>query len=230
MFEREHHIRIATVLQSLNADLLSQNQCWFGGGTAIVLAYSEYRESVNIDFLVSNSDGYRSLRNLLTSKGINSIVRPGMELNATRDIRADQYGLRTMLCAGNTEIKFEIVLEARIDLENPPLANRICGVQTLTRLDMATSKLLANSDRWSDDAVPSRDLIDLAMLNLTKEALVEATMKATTAYGEAITRDLDNAIKALGQRRGRLDECMSALKIDQISTALLWSRIRALRS
>ena len=29
---------------------------------------------------------------------------------------------------------------------------------------MTASKLLANSDRWADDGVFSRDLIDLAML------------------------------------------------------------------
>ena len=65
---------------------------------------------------------------------------------------------------GDTEIKFEIVLEARIELELPGPEDRIEDVATLTPLDMAASKLLANSDRWADDSVFSRDIIDLAMM------------------------------------------------------------------
>jgi len=39
---------------------------------------------------------------------------------------------------------------------------------------MATSKLLANSDRWRDDAVMSRDLIDLAMMAPSKGLMTQA--------------------------------------------------------
>ena len=39
----------------------------------------------------------------------------------------------------------------RISLDPPGPADSICGVATLTPLDMAASKLLANSDRWADD-------------------------------------------------------------------------------
>ena len=38
MFEREHHVRLASVLQALDGELLQSNGCLFGGGTAIVLA------------------------------------------------------------------------------------------------------------------------------------------------------------------------------------------------
>ena len=48
-------------------------------------------------------------------------------------------------------IKFEIVLEGRIALEAAGGKDQVCGVSTLTPLDMSTSKLLANADRWSDD-------------------------------------------------------------------------------
>jgi hypothetical protein len=54
MFERPHHQRIAQVLGALNAPLLRENHCLFGEGTAIALRYAEYRESVDIDFLVSD--------------------------------------------------------------------------------------------------------------------------------------------------------------------------------
>lgn len=230
MFKREHHIQIATILQALNAELLLQNGCLFGGGTAIVLAHDEYRESIDIDFLVSDRSGYQTLRHLLTGSGVQSIVRAGMELTQVREIRADQYGIRTMLKVAESEIKFEIVLEGRIQLESPILKDRICGVAVLTTVDMATSKLLANSDRWSDDSVFSRDLIDLAMLPLPRKSLALAIKKASEIYGESIERDLTRAIDVLHHRQGRLDECMLALKIDETPKALLWKRIRALKS
>jgi len=226
LFEREHHIRIATILQALDAELLASHGCLFGGGTAIALSHGEYRESVDVDFLVSNLAGYQALRRLLTSKGIQSITRAGMELELARDIRADQYGIRAMIRVGGAEIKFEIVLEGRIQLEEPK--DRICGVSTLTSLDMAATKLLANSDRWADDSVFSRDIIDLAMLELTKPALAQAIRKASAAYGDSIKAELAKAIKSLG-RKGRLDECMDALKIDSVPKALLWDRVRSMK-
>lgn len=230
MFKRDHHIRIATVLQSLDAQVLDQYQCLFGGGTAIVLARDEYRESVDIDFLVSDKLGYKKIRQLLASDGIKAITRPGMSIETVRDIRVDQYGIRTMLKAGETEIKFEILFEARIQLNAPPPESKICGISTLTPLDMAATKLLANSDRWPDDAVNSRDLIDLAMLELSKSEFALAIEKSSEAYGESITRDLIKAIDTLEQRSGRLEKCMDALKINKIPKAVVWSKIRQLRS
>ena len=229
MFEREHHIRIATLLQALDADFLASHHCFFGGGTAIVLSHAEYRESLDIDFLVSNLASYRALREAVTSeRGIQAVARGGSELTAVREVRADQYGIRTMLVVAGAEIKFEIVFEARIALEKPGAKNKICGVATLTSLDMATSKLLANSDRWTDDSVFSRDLIDLAMLEPPRPLLRRAIEKAAVAYGGSVQRDLGRAIQRLQERTGRLDECMDALKME-VPKALLWKRIRKLR-
>lgn len=64
MFERAHHQRIAHVLSALDGSVLAQNACWFGGGTCIALKFGEYRESVDIDFLVSDPAGYRELRQM----------------------------------------------------------------------------------------------------------------------------------------------------------------------
>ena len=102
-------------------------------------------------------------------------------LNQTREVRADQYGIRTMLQIDGADIKFEIVLEGRIELEEPGPDDRQCGVATLSPLDMAASKLLANSDRWRDDAVMSRDLIDLAMMAPPKALLKRAVHAASAA-------------------------------------------------
>ena len=229
MFRRDHHVRIATVLQALDGDLLARHQCWFGGGTAIVLLRNEYRESVDIDFLVSDLAGYRSLRLMLTGQqGLLAICRPGLRLTAVAGMQADQYGIRTMLRVSDVEIKLEIVNEGRMQFETPSADNRICGVSVLTPLDLAASKLLANSDRWSDGAVFSRDIIDLAMLDLPRPELNRAVEKAKVAYGDSIERDLAKSIQALVDQKGRLEECMSAMKMDDVPKALLWKRIRNL--
>ena len=229
MFERPHHRLIATILEALDAEALAANHCFFGGGTAMALRYGEYRESIDIDFLVSSKEGYRHLRQRLNgTEGMRAITRPGHTLNQTREVRADQYGVRTMLQLSGANIKFEIVLEGRIELEAPGPQDRQCGVVTLTPLDMATSKLLANSDRWRDDAVMARDLIDLAMMAPPKALMQQALAKAKSAYGPSVAADLASAAGDLRARPHRLDQCMRAMAITTVSKAALWARIRAL--
>jgi hypothetical protein len=229
LFEREHHRRVASVLEALDADLLKANACLFGGGTAIALRYGEYRESVDIDFLVSDRAGYRALRQRIGGTGgLRAIQRAGRALDQARAVRADQYGLRTVVRAGGIEIKFEIVLEGRIALDAPGASDEVCGVATLTPLDLAASKLLANSDRWADDAVFSRDLIDLAMMAPPRKLLTAAIEKARGAYGDSIENDLAKAIDALRARPHRLDQCIEAMQMRTVPKALLWKRIKAL--
>ena len=230
MFERPHHRRIAALLGALDADLLAGHACWFGGGTAMALRYGEYRESVDVDFLVSETKGYRALRERLTGPaGVRSIARPGALLEASREVRADQYGIRTLLRTEGVDVKFEIVSEHRIALEVPGPADRVCAVATLTPLDLAASKLLANSDRWGDDAVMSRDLIDLAMMQPDADLFGRALAKAKAAYGKSVAADLAKAIEALRARPQRLDRCMEALQVTTVPKALLWKRIKALK-
>ena len=229
MSEREHHRRVATILEALDADLLVGNACLFGGGTAMALRHGEYRESVDIDFLTSDLGGYRALRQRLTGPdGINAIARARTPLKQVRDMRSDQYGVRTLLKVDGVAIKFEIILEARIALAAPGPDDRVCGVATLTPLDMATSKLLANADRWADDSVLCRDLIDLAMMQPTKKLLRLAIAKANLAYGDSVESALINAIEAVRERPHRLDHCMAALRMTALPKALLWKRIKAL--
>ena len=229
MFEREHHRRIAAVLGALDADVLAAHACWFGGGTAMALRYGEYRESVDIDFLVSDLAGYRALRQLLTGPaGLGALVRAGAALEAIRELRADQYGMRTLLREDGVAIKFEIVLEARIAFDPPGADDFIAGVAGLTPLDLAASKLLALADRWRDDAVFSRDLIDLAMMQPAKPLLRAAIAKAAAAYGNSVESSLDKAIQDLRDRPHRLDACMGAMQMTTVSKAQLWARIKAL--
>jgi len=229
MFERPLHQRIAKVLGALNGALLKEHSCLFGGGTVIALRFGEYRESVDIDFLLSDMTHYRSLRQLLTgTDAINAILLPGQPpLTQLRDIRADQYGIRTMLSVAGQPIKFEIILEGRIELAAPTAKDVVCGIPTLTVLDMAVSKLLANSDRWADDGVFSRDVIDLAMMQTRLPLLRQAITKAEDAYGQAIRVDLEKAIHRLQQRQGWLERCMQTMAMT-LPKALVWQRVRNL--
>jgi hypothetical protein len=227
LFERPHHRDVALVLQSLDPQALSQRHCYFGGGTAMAMRYGEYRESIDIDFIVSELAGYRELRQALGgAHGLQPLVRDGLQLELARELRADQFGIRTHVRPGTSTIKFEIVLEGRIQLASPRDEDRICGIQTLTPIDLAAEKLLANADRWPDDAVYSRDLIDLAMMQADRALLEAACVKAEVAYGESIRRALAQAVDALQSRPGRLEECMKAMRIATVTKAQLWQAIR----
>jgi hypothetical protein len=145
------------------------------------------------------------------------------------EIRADQYGIRSKISVLGQPIKFEIILEGRINLDAPSIKDEILGIATISKTDMAASKLLANSDRWADDSVHSRDIIDLAMMNLPKRQLEKALVKAQSAYGKAIVVDLTKAINQLQDREGLLERCMTAMDIT-MPRALLWQNIRKLRN
>ena len=230
MFTRPHHQKIAKVLESLNTDLLKKNNCLFAGGTAIALRYGEYRESVDMDFLISDLSSYRYLRNLIREQGVQALMRitDAGQFQAA-DVRSDQYGIRTKVFLEGQPIKFEIVLEGRIGLAKPGKKDSILGVASLTKLDMAVSKLLANSDRGLDMGMHCRDVIDLAMLNLSKSEFAEATTKSEAAYGEAILKDLAKVIDMLGEPNGLLERCMEAMDVS-VPRALLWQNISKVKS
>ena len=224
MFERAHHQRIARLLASLDAHRLQALKCLFGGGTAIALLHGEYRESRDVDFLVSDLAAYRELRGIVTGQGLPGLFR--QPLQVLREARMDQYGIRTVIEVDGEPVKFEIVLEARIDIDCTSDRPGVCGVATLTPIDLVAEKLLANSDRWADDSVDSRDLIDLALMLDDGRIPPAALHKAGGAYS-SIEADLQKA-KAHIERPGRLLRCMANLQIT-MPPALVLDRIRRLR-
>ena len=231
MFQREHHRRIAHLLEQLDAELLRRHHCLFGGGTAIALRYGEFRESVDIDCLVSDRDGYRELRQMIRREGsLKTLWRiDGLPLQEEREPLADQYGIRARVIADHVAIKFEIVLEGRVALESPGPDDLVSGMACLTLGDMACSKLLANSDRWNDDSTFSRDVLDLANLPVSKALLEGAIAKAEEAYGDAIRIDLAKALDRLKERDGWLNRCRASLAIEE-PRALLWQKLSNLQS
>lgn len=217
MFERPHHRRIAAVLQALDAPRLRSHGCLFGGGTAMALRYGEYRESIDMDFLVSDIQHYRSLRQLLnTPAGVSVLFRTDpVPVRQLRELRNDQYGLRTAIAVDDQPIKFEIVYESRMILESPRSTHALCGVASLSPLDMLTSKLLANADRWRDEGVFSRDLIDMAMMAPERRLLLRAIAKAELAYAAAVRRCLSDAIAYIQEHPQYLQRCLQAMAMTQ---------------
>src|ERR1700755_2992465 len=113
MFKRPHHQRIMKILQILNSQLLQDANCYFAGGTAIVLALNEYRESVDIDFLC-NADGYRTLRSAIRMPTLGKLVTAPVQY--ARDVRADRDKISTLIEVDGIPTKVEFVLEGRIPI------------------------------------------------------------------------------------------------------------------
>lgn len=227
MFHRTHHKFIALILKALNTELFKKYECYFGGGTAIVLTHNEYRESIDVDFLISNTEGYRELRQLVKKEGglKNIFKSPVPEIIQFENLKIDQYGIRSFLMVLDQKIKFEIIHEGRIQFELPKRQDKVCQVSALSVLDLATSKILANSDRWADEGVFSRDIIDLAMMNLNKKTFERALQKAEQAYGDSAKKDLQKAIINLKQRPEYLARCCEVLSINE-SLAEIWQKVR----
>lgn len=201
LFKRAHHQAVEKALLALNGRLLEESRCYFGGGTAIALRFNEYRESVDIDFLVSDEDAYRNLRKIVSQDGFGALCREGSEIALASDIASDKVSIRTWLQIDNTKIKFEIVSEGRVELDTPPPQWKTCGILMLSPLDMVAEKLLANADRWADDSVFSRDIIDLAAMRLPKNLRITGLAKASSAreYGRQAAKSIQEAVAAVSR-------------------------------
>lgn len=194
-FKRPAHAEVVALLALLDAKFLESSRCYFGGGTRIVLELGEYRESKDIDFLCSDVTGYRELRESIKENSLGVLAKPPLAL--ARDVRSDQYGIRTVLQAGTYKIKFEIIREARITLEGARVAR--IPVNCLVRSHCFAEKFLANADRGMDASTLSRDAVDLAFMIEgwgAAEAALGAAL-AREAYGDAIGRELSKVVARL---------------------------------
>ncbi len=204
MFERPHHQRILKLLGWLDAGLLADHACYFGGGTAIVLQLGEYRESVDIDLLCASHEGYRFLRNAVNERSLGSLATQALTL--AREVRSDRYGIRTFCLVDDIPVKFEIVREDRIQLAGQWVPG--LPVQCLSRPDLYAEKLLAHTDRWADRSTLSRDLIDLAMMVSHWGPIPdEAWAKAHDAYGVSVDKALASG-RDLFADGGYLQTCL----------------------
>lgn len=225
-FRRASHQIVAQVLRALDARLLLNAECYFGGGTQLALTYGEYRESRDIDFLCSSRAGFRQLRECVAQESLGAIVRHPLQL--AREVRADREGIRTFFAVGDTRVKFEILLEGRMDLRGA--LDQKLEVPVLS-LDVAVAeKFLANTDRGLDASTLGRDLIDLAFLaaNLGKQALQPGLQSAEEVYGAAVRRYLDLSLTAFQKNRTRSAAWIESLRVSD--TGALRKGLRTLRT
>jgi hypothetical protein len=161
-FQIDHHQLIHRILEDLNCEFLSECRAYFGGGTLISLDLGEYRTSNDIDFICPLGSDYRKLRNAISDLNPRILLKDSSVLEIER-FTADQYGIRMAIIIDGVPIKTEIIAEARFELDAPRQPSW-SPLECLSVSDCFTSKLLANSDRYADPSVHSRDLIDLAFL------------------------------------------------------------------
>lgn len=222
MFRREAHRRALAVLAALDGELLERTATLFAGGTRLVLEFDEYRVSEDLDFLCSDAAGYAEVRNLARSRGPAALFRTGhgSSMEFPREARTDQYGVRFPVTVEGRPIKFEVVREARVSLA-PGVRPDWSPVPCLALVDCYAEKLLANSDRWADRNVLSRDLIDLGMLRaLVGEIPPKAWAKAEGAYGSAVEADLVKALRLFSDDEAHRRRCFSALEIARTEEVL----------
>ncbi len=228
MFEpvRPRHRVVMQALAALDGTFLARAQCFFGGGTRIVLELGEYRESADIDLLCASRDGYRSLRSAVTEQSLGPISRSKLRL--AREVIADRYGIRTVLAFGKAErLKLEIILEARIELAGGVIED--LPVPVLDAASCCAEKFLANSDRWLDESVLGRDIIDLAFMTVRWGAapLRAGRTIATGAYGKAVSADAKRAATKMLERADWRRHCVAALSLTDTRTLLAGLRLLA---
>ncbi len=214
-FRRPLHKAIARVLHSMNPDFLARAGCFFGGGTQLSMSLGEYRESRDVDFLCSRRAGFRALREEVTSRSLGAVMRRKVDL--ARDVRTDRDGIRTFFAIDGVRLKFEIVFESRLDLAGD--LDRGFGVPVLRPEHAVAEKLLANADRGLDESTSARDLIDLAFAAacFDKPTFDRGFAQAEQAYGSAVGRYLDAALRAFRDRR-RASVCIATLAVEDVAT------------
>jgi len=207
---RPHHQRVLRLLNSMSAELLETTACYFGGGTRIVLELGEYRESLDVDFLCANQDGYRELRNQVSSQSLGGIFAHQPTL--LREVRADMYGIRTFVEIDSQPVKFEIIREARIPLAGTYIPN--LPVPCLDHSSSVAEKFLANTDRGLDKSTRSRDLIDLAFMvgSWADDEVSQGLELAEAAYGPSVLNLLKSTVETFGNDDYQ-KQCLTELEV-----------------
>ena len=223
--KRARHRMVLNALRVLDAAFLARCECYFGGGTRIVLALGEYRESADIDFLCASLAGYRTLRSTVTDTSLGRIAKSRLKL--AREVIADRYGIRTFLDVNGEKLKLEIILEGRIGLSGG--AADELPVSALDPASCCAEKFLANADRRNDESTLGRDAIDLAFMAARWErgALRAGFAVATDAYGKVVASAARRAATRLVEQPAWRRRCVAVLSINDTRTMLTGLRMLA---
>jgi hypothetical protein len=210
-YRRPVHRHVHATLTALDREFLTEARCFFGGGTRIVMELGEYRESRDVGFLCSDRNGYRMLRETVTGESLGQVVKSGLIL--AREVRADQYGIRTFIESGGIRLKFEVVREVRIDLGGEEIEG--IPLMCLARRHCFAEKFLANADRGLDASTLSRDIVDIAFMieGWSIEDARAGFAIAETAYGESVRRALATAVNRIRKDRPYRNRCVDGLAI-----------------
>ena len=219
MFDHPYHQKIHLILDSLNASIFHEVGAYFGGGTLVTLLFNEYRWSKDIDFICPVGPGYRRLRELLGQSGNNqsTFFRKTDSIEFPRHLAADQYGVRFLVVADGAPIKFEIVAENRIQLERHDEFDWT-SLPCLSEVDRFAEKLLANADRWNDESIESRDLIDLAVMRANGNIPKQSIEKSESAY--PVIDPLEKALRKFRLSERYRNKCFDALQIENRDSIL----------
>jgi hypothetical protein len=222
---RPRHKTVLAALHSLDSAFLARCECYFGGGTRIVLALGEYRESADIDFLCASRAGYRALRGTVTDTSLGRIAKSRLAL--AREVISDRYGIRTFLDIGGEKLKIEIILEGRVNLSGGAADD--LRVPALDPESCCAEKFLANADRWNDESALGRDAIDLAFMAAKWErtALRAGFSAATGAYGRVVASAARRAATRLVEQAAWRRRCVAALDVSDTRTLLAGLRVIA---
>jgi Nucleotidyl transferase AbiEii toxin, Type IV TA system len=214
-WRRPFHRALDRVFAALDGEFLLGAECYFGGGTLVALQLDEFRESRDVDFLCSSSQGFRELRQTVSERSLGRILRSPLAL--AREVRTDRDGIRTFFSIGDLKVKFELILEARIGLKGHKDAK--LGIPVLDLDCLVAEKFLANADRGLDESVKSRDLIDLAFLAARHgaKALAPGFQQAESAYGSVVQRQLRLTLARFEDGPKLARACGAALGIDDLS-------------
>ncbi len=208
----EHHHKILTILECLNLEVFKKGSAYFGGGTLLALDFEEYRLSKDVDFISSVlTSGYKYIRTVVFDGGHEALFSDLSRIKVKRG-STDQYGIRMIVIVDDVPIKTEIIAESRFVLDLPRYPEW-SSVPCLSFNDCFTSKLLANADRYMDDSVEARDLIDLAILRLQSPIPQKSIEKAENAY--EVMRPLKKAIERFQEKSSYRQECFISLLIDK---------------
>lgn len=215
-YRRALHKRIAGILARMDAEFLEEAECFFGGGTQLVMSHGEFRESRDIDFLVSSKAGLRMLRETVNERSLGRLFKDRIHL--AKEVRAERDAIRTYITEdpASEPVKFEIVVEGRIELKGA--MDPALGVPRLELPWAIGEKLLANADRGRAREHRARDVIDLAFVSLDVDetALLAGYELAQGAYGQAIQRELDEVLKMLSLDAKYRNQCIEDLLIEDV--------------
>jgi hypothetical protein len=103
-------------------------------------------------------------------------------------------------------------------------------VVRLSDQDLVAEKLLANEDRFLDEAAMARDVIDLVMLeHELGELPASAWSKARRAYGDSIESAFHRALRRLRDDPTWLQRALKALSVTPDAQAIIEEKLSTIR-